>query len=213
MKSLVLFRHHNTEVCPTVEINSTIPDSTLPGKHLESFFCFAYWIASHSQFIFCHALLEAHVHRPDQGTFLPVTYVGLSHLIFSTLSLQPCSHFHGKAAATPIPRCAAHREVSCGSSPLQVFSCRMDPWGTMEHTVFICSWKRTCQFSQELPSHSWQTLHARYHPQQKIYEQGSSFVDVMRHCSYYHKFEKLVTRWPWSFSSNFLLIQLWQHFI
>lgn len=79
------------------------------------------------------------------------------------------------------------------------------------------SWQRTCQCSQDLPSHSCQTLHVRYHSQQKSYEQGSSFVEVMRHCSYYHEL-KLVIWWPWCSpaivslpsSDNTHLIAKWQ---
>lgn len=36
-------------------------------------------------------------------------------------------------------------------------------------------------------------------------------VDIMRHLSYYHKPEKLVTWWPWSFSINCLFSWFW-HF-
>ena len=72
--------------------------------------------------------------------------------------------------------------------------CVMRHHGT--HHSLIHSWQRPCQYPQGLPSHSCQTLHPRYHPQQKTYEQCSNalrFVDVMRHLSYYHELEKLVT--------------------
>lgn len=150
MKFPLLFRHHNTEVCPTVEINSTIPDSTFPDKHLESFFVLTelpptpnlnfamfYWKPM------CKNLTKAPSYQLliwDYHIWFSA-HCPSSHVSISKPRQQP----------PPIPWCAAHREVSCGSSPQGVFSCRMQPWGTMEHTgSFIhgrepASAHRTCQ--------------------------------------------------------------------
>lgn len=156
-----MFRHHNTEVCPTAEINSTIPDSSFPSKHLKSFFVLTVLPPTpHSHFAMlywkpvCTNLIKAPSYQ-----LLIWDY----HIWFSVHC--PASHVSiSKTRQQPpwIHWCAAHGDISCGSSPQEVFSCRIYPWGTMEH-CFIHSQQRTCQCSQDLPSHSCQTSHVRYH--------------------------------------------------
>lgn len=184
MKSPLLVRHHNAEVCPTAEINSTIPDSTFPDKHLDSFFVLTelpptpnLHFAMLYQKPMCTNLIKAPSYQLliwDYHIWFSV-HCPSSHVSISKTRQQP----------PPIPWCAAHRDISCGSSPEEVSCIHEAPWNTQLHP-----WQRTCQCSQDLPSHSCHTLHVRYNSQHKYHEQGCSFVEVMRHCSYYHELEK-----------------------
>lgn len=150
VKSPLLFRHHNTEVCPTAEINSSTPDSTFPGKHLES--CFVLIELPPTPNLHCAIFywkpMCTNLIKAPSYQLLIWDY----HIWFSVHC--PCSHASiskTRQQPAPAPRCIAHRDVSCGSSPQEVFSCRMHPWDTMEHTAsFIhgrepASAHRTCQ--------------------------------------------------------------------
>lgn len=178
-KSPLMFRHHNTEVCPTAEINSTIPDSTFPSKHLESFFVLTELSPTpnaHFAMLYWKPVCTNLIQAPSYQLLIWDYHIWFSvHCPSSHVSISKT-----RQQSPPIHWCAAHRDISCGSSPQEVFSCRIYPWGTMEHS-FIHSGRepdnahRTCQV---IPArlHMWDTV-------QKTYEQGSSFVDVMRHCS------------------------------
>lgn len=154
MKSPLLFRHHNTEVCPTAEINSTIPDSTFPGKHLESCFVLTELPPTpnvHFAVFYCNPTCTNLIKAPSYQ-WLIWDY----HIWFSA-HCPPSRACISKTRQQPPPLlwCIARRDVSCSSSPQEVFSCRMHPWGTMEHTVsFIHSREpanahRTCQVTPD----------------------------------------------------------------
>lgn len=108
------------------------PDFTFPTKHLEAVSCFQNCL--HLQIYICHILSESHVHKPDWGTFLAVTYLWTWLYEFQYVGLLVMLAFPSialtKQQPSPVTWCAARRmlhspHASCRRSSEAAFSRRM----------------------------------------------------------------------------------------